>query len=97
MYKKLLLTEVLTSDSFGCAQLAFSGADDSGDCLSGSPVPMKGRSKPGVAVCDQSVREACPLNPCSKPFPPRRRILGNRLLWQRQSQISWKWIRATPQ
>jgi hypothetical protein len=97
MYKRILMTEVLISDPFACARLAFSGADDNGASVSGSSLPMKNGREQGMAACDQPVTEASPLNSSSKSLPPRRRILGNRLLWQRQSQISWKWIRATPQ
>jgi hypothetical protein len=89
-------TRMFSGDPFGSAQAVCPAADGVRVCVCGSPLPLKNGWGPGMAVCDQSITKLSPVIPASKPLPVRRRIFGNRLLWQRQSQISWKWIRATP-
>jgi hypothetical protein len=96
MYKKIDFTGVPANDLFGHAETVFSAADSNGDCVCGSPLPMKNGCEPGMAACDRPITKAWPVALPSKPLPTMRRIFGNRLLWRRQSQIGWKWIRATP-
>jgi|SRR5580704_11962970 hypothetical protein len=96
MYKEIDSTRMLTGDRFGYVHAVCLAADGNRVCVCGSRLPLKNGCVPGMPGCEQPITKVSPTISPLKPLPSTRRIFGNRLLWQRQSQIGWKWIRATP-
>jgi hypothetical protein len=58
----------------------------------GSRLLIQDKFVPSLALSGQNITKRLPAVSSS---PLLRRIFGNRVLWQRQSRISWKWIHAT--
>ena len=96
MYKEMDSTRMYTGDRFGYAHSVCLATDGNRVYVYGSPLPPQNGCVPGMAACEQPITKVSPTVSPLKPLPSTRRIFGNRLLWQRQSQIGWKWIRATP-
>jgi len=96
MYQEIDSTRMLIGDRFGYGHTVCAAADGNRVCVCGSPLPLKNGCVPGRGACEQHITKGSSAISPLKPLLPTRRIFGNRLLWQRQSQMSWKWIRATP-
>ena len=63
--------------------------------LSGPRLLLNNTSMAGVVLSETLIMRLAPKMSRLIPSSLTRRI-GTRWLWQRQSQISWKWIGTTP-
>jgi hypothetical protein len=81
---------MLTGQWFGFAKSTWSATGD--HVAFGFRLQLRNKFVPGLALSNQSITSSLPAVSSS---PLVRRIFGNRVLWQRQSQISLKWICAT--
>jgi hypothetical protein len=93
MYQEIESIGMLAAQPFGYAHFNSPAIVDYQVYVSESQLLLEDACVPGKTLSEQNTASRLPIISRLRPLPLMRRIFGNRLLWQRQSQISWKWIR----